>query len=180
MILRFLNLQGFAGLAASAFLAILLIAARIDARHWRKQSGQFEQLYHAEQSAFATTVANYRAAADAARQADRATADRVAAEQHVINERTIHDYEARLAVARARAQQLQQSSGTAAADPCGGGSTPVPGLSPAPCGTAEAAGEDRLSPADGLLATEQAIQLDELINWVRSQGSVDPNARPKP
>jgi hypothetical protein len=33
-----------------------------------------------------------------------------------------------------------------------------------------------LSEADALTATEQAIQLDELITWVKAQAAVDPNA----
>ena len=179
MILRLLNIQGIAGLAASAGLALLLILAKVDARHWRKQSAQFAQLYHGEQAAFARTVADYRAAADAARAADRAAAERVAAEQGQINERTIDDYQARLAAVRDRAQRLQQRP-AATADSCTGRSASVSGVAPAPCGIVEAAGENRLPPADALLATEQAIQLDELINWVRAQGSVDPNAGRKP
>lgn len=175
MILRLLNIQGIAGLAASLVLSALLIAAKIEVRDWRKQSGQFEQLYRAEQASFATTVANYRAAADAARAADRAAAERVAADQRQINERTAHDYEMRLAAVRARADGVRHPSGTSAADPCGGGGPPVPGLSPAACRVAQAAGEDRLSPADALLATEQAIQLDELIKWVTAQHAVNPN-----
>ena len=48
-------------------------------------------------------------------------------------------------------------------------------------GNAEAAREDRFSDSDGLLATEQAIQLDELIKWVRSQSGVaiDSETRPR-
>jgi hypothetical protein len=180
MILRFLNLQGVAGLAASLLLSVLLVTARIDARHWRKQSGQFEQLYRTEQAAFVRTVADYRAAAEAARAADRAAADRIAAQQRQINERTVDDYEARLAAARTRARGVQQPSATAAANSCAGGGSSMPGLPAAACRTAQAAGEDRLSPADALLASEQAIQLDELIKWVLAQGSVDPNAGPKP
>jgi len=177
--IRFLNIQGLAGLAASVLLAILLIVAKIDVRHWRKQSSQFEQLYHAEQAAFATTVAHYRAAADSARAADRAAADRVAAEQARINERIVDDYQGRLAAIRDRARQLQQHA-DATTDSCLGRSASVSGVAAASCRPAEAAGKNRLSPADALLATEQAIQLDELINWVMAQGSVDPNARPKP
>jgi hypothetical protein len=45
-------------------------------------------------------------------------------------------------------------------------------LSAAPGAAAQAAGEDRLPPADALTATEQAIQLDELIKWVRAQGKI--------
>jgi hypothetical protein len=174
--LRFLNAQGIAGLAASLCLAILLVIQKGETRHWKKQSGQFEQLYRGEQSAFASTAANYRAAADAARADDKANADRVAAEQRAINERTTNDYEARLADARARAEQLRRQTEIPAAHPRRGGSSPVSGLPPSARGLAQDADQDRLPPADALTATEQAIQLDELIKWVRAQSAVDPNA----
>jgi hypothetical protein len=177
MILRLLNPQGFAGIAASLILAVLLVMQKVETSHWKKQSSQFEQLYRGEQATFAGTVANYRAAAEAARAADLASAQRVHAEQARINERTAYDYEARLADARARAQRLRLQPQSAAADSGGPGGPPVPGLSAAPGGAAQAAGEDGLSASlvddDALTATEQAIQLDELIKWVRRQATVD-------
>jgi len=180
MILRLLGPQGIAGLAASLCLALLLVLQKGETRHWKKQSGQFEQLHRGEQAAFATTVANYRAAAEAARAADRAAAERVAAEQRAINERTQHDYETRLADARARAvavaDELRRQAASAAADPRGRGSAPVPGLAAASGQAHQAAGDDRLSIAERLTATEQAIQLDELIKWVRQQHAVERNA----
>ena len=175
MILRLLNIQGIAGIAVSLALGLLLLIQKGETRHWRKESAGFEQLYRSEQSAFATTVANYRAAAERARAADRANAARVAAEQRSINERTTNDFEARLAAARAAALRLRIDA-RAAAGSGPGGSAPVPGI-PAPArGAAEAAGQDRLSPSDALTATEQAIQLDELIKWVRAQAAIDPDA----
>ena len=45
MILRLLNAQGIAGLAASLCLALLLVLQKGETRHWKKQSSQFEQLY---------------------------------------------------------------------------------------------------------------------------------------
>ncbi|MGE5563072.1 MAG: hypothetical protein ACM3ZV_07145 [Bacillota bacterium] len=174
-LLRLLNGQGIAGLAAALALALLLAVQKGETRHWKKESAHFEQLYTREQTALAGTLANYRAAADQARASDRANADRVAAEQRAINERTSNDYEARLAGARALAQRLRGQSARAAADPGRGGAAPVPGLS-APAGRAdEAAGQDGLSLAERQLATEQAIQLDELIKWIRAQGRIDPN-----
>src|SRR5437667_12301697 len=107
MVLRLLNVQGIAGIAVSLALAILLAVQKGETHHWRKQSAGFEQLYSQEQAAFAGTVANVRAAAETARAADRAAATRVATEQHAISERTTHDYETRLAAARARAEQLR-------------------------------------------------------------------------
>jgi hypothetical protein len=174
MILKLLNWQGIAGIAATLALAVLLMLQKAETRHSKKQSAGFEQLYHQEQSAFATTVADYRQAAEAARAADRANSEHVVAEQHSINERTVHDYEARLAAARAAAQRLRLQSG-AATDPGVRGGTPMSGLPVAAGGASEGAGENGLSQSDRLTATEQAIQLDELIKWVRAQAAVDNN-----
>jgi hypothetical protein len=174
-LLRLLNVQGIAGIAVGLALAVLLLVQRGETRHWQKQSGHFEQLYSQGQAVLATTVSNYRAAADRARASDAANARRVTAEQQTINERTEHDYEARLGAARSLAQRLRGEVASAAADPRSGGAAPVPGLSAAAGRPAQAAGQDRLPLADGEIATEQAIQLDELIKWVRQQAAVDPN-----
>jgi hypothetical protein len=174
MILRFLNLQGIAGIAVGIALAVLLVLQKGETRHWKKQSDSFEQLYRKSETAFAETVANFRAAADLARGADRANAHRVASEQTAINERTAHDFETRLAAARAAAQRLRAQP-PAAADPRTGRGASVPSLSAAAGSAAEAPGQDRLSAPDALTATEQAIQLDELIKWVRQQAKVDNN-----
>jgi len=177
MILRLLNPQGIAGIAVSACLALLLILQRADTAHWKSESARLEQLYGEQKAALATTVANIRAATEAARTADRQAFEKVQAEQRAINERTLDDYETRLAAARARADQLRVEATRAAADPRSGGATPVPIL-PAAAGSADqAAGQSRLPAPDALTATEQAIQLDELIKWVTQQAKVDNNPR---
>jgi len=173
ILLRLLNPQGIAGLAASLCLAVLLVIQKGETRHWRKQSGQFEQLYQREQSAFSGTVANYRSAAAQAFADDKANAARVRTEQTAINHRSNDAFETRIADARTRAQRLRGGTGVPAADTSPGGATSVPGLSSAPGGAAQAASQDRLLPQDALTATEQAIQLDELIKWVRNQAKVD-------
>lgn len=172
-LLRLLNIQGIAGIAVSLALGILLLVQKAETRHWQKQSAQFEQLYDKGQATLSTTVAGYRAATAQAEAADKANAVRVAAEQAAINERTDDDYQARLAAARSLAQRLRGQGAAAAADPRSGAATPVPGLSAAAGGPDEAAGHDRLPPSDALTATEQAIQLDELIKWVKAQAAVD-------
>jgi hypothetical protein len=177
MLLRLLNVQGIAGIAASLALAILLVIQKGETHHWRKQSGQIEQLYQGEQAALAGTVANYRAAADAARAADRAAAQRVAAEQTKISQEKSDEFEARLAAARAAAERLRIGA-EAAADPRRRGAAPVPGLPAAASQPPQAAGENGFSIPDRLTATEQAIQLDELIKWVKAQAEVQPNADP--
>ena len=172
MIPRILNLQGMIGIAASLLLFGLFLVKAGEARHWRKQSDRFEQLYLAEQSARAQTIANYRAAAETARQADLAHAGRVAAEQRSISERTTNDLEARLADARSRALRLQLADRAPAAADGGGRTAAVPAAGPAPGPAGGAAAKDGFPVADRLLATEQAIQLDELIKWVNAQAAV--------
>ncbi|HEY8591881.1 MAG TPA: hypothetical protein VIL42_03335 [Sphingomicrobium sp.] len=173
MILRLLKPQAIAGITVAIALGLLLLLQKGETRHWKEQSSQFERLYADERTAFAATVANYRAAAERARAADAANLQRVAAEQRAISERTSNDYQARLAAAHALAQRLRGAAATAPADPRAGGTAPMPGLPAAAGRTAEGAGEDRLPVADALIATEQAIQLDELIKWVRAQAKVD-------
>lgn len=176
MILRLLNWQGIAGIAVAFTLLVMLTVQKLEAVHWKKQSEKFEQLYQQEHAAFALTTANYRAAAAQAQLADKANAERVAAEQRVINERTTNDYEARLAAARLSAQRLRGQAANPAADPRSRASASVPALAPSAGGPPEAASEDGLSQSDALTATEQAIQLDELIKWIRKQHAIDPNA----
>jgi hypothetical protein len=175
MILRLLNIQGLAGIAVGLALTILLLVQKIETAHWKKQSASFEQLYRQEQSAFATTIGDTRAAAAQARAVDQANASRVAAEQAAINERTTNDFEARLAVARAAAARRLRNDPEAAAR-AGGGSS-MSGLPTTAESPAEGAVEDRLPEPDALTATEQAIQLDELIKWVRAQAAVDNNPK---
>ena len=174
MIFKLLNWQGIAGIGVSLVLAVLLFMQRAEASHWRRQSASFEQLYRQDQAAFAVTVANTRAAAEQARAEDAANAMRVAAEQRRINERTNNDFEARIAAARTDARRLRIQS-QAAADPGAGRDASMPGLPVAAGGADQASGQDRLSQPDALTATEQAIQLDELIKWVRAQAAVRPD-----
>jgi len=177
MMLGLLNWQGVGGIAASLTLGLLLIIQKGETSHWRKQSDTFEQLYHSEQAAFSTTVAQYRAVADQARAADEANLNRVAVDQAAINQRTANEFEARLAAARADARRLRLQS-EAAADSRARRSASMPGLSAAPGGAAQGAGQNGLPLTDRQIATEQAIQLNELIKWIRQQHAVDPNREP--
>lgn len=175
-VLRLLNPQGLAGLAAALCLALLLVAQKLETRHWRKQSHHFEAEHRKSEATRVRMIAAYAAAAEQARAADRAKARRVGVAQDAINHRSENDFEARIARARADARRLRQDP--AAGHRGGAGRPAVPGLSAAPAGAAQAPGPDRLSDPDRLLATEQAIQLDELIRWVKAQAAVDPNAPP--
>ena len=153
---------------------VLLLTLLVqDRNHWKAKAVRHAELLAGERAAHDVTVANVRAAVERARLADAANAARVRAEQNAINERTRDDYESRLAAARAAAVRLRRPTAAAAASPGGGRGQAVPGLPAAAEGIARAAGEDGFPDADRLIATEQAIQLDELIKWVRAQAKVE-------
>lgn len=177
-LLRLLGPQGVAGLVVALLLGAMLAAARIDSRHWKKQSARFEQLYRGEVSAHAGTVAAVRAAAERAAQSDRVNAARVRAEQDKISERIDDVLQTRLADARARARRLREPTPAAAPRRASRG-PPLPGLSQPAADASPSAGADRLSDSERLLATEQAIQLDELIKWVQAQAAVEVASEPQ-
>ena len=161
------------GIACALALALLIH----DRNRWKARTAHYAEMLAAERGAHAGTVANYRAAAEQARQADLANAERVRAHQAAINERTEHDYETRLADARAAAGRLRGEGPAAAAHPGPGRAAPVSGFPTAAQGIADAAGQDGLSDSERLIATEQAIQLDELIQWVERQAEIETSGR---
>lgn len=157
------------GLLLGLLALILLIH---DRNHWKADATLRQQQLAESKAAFNQTVAGYRAAAAQAQQADAANAVRVRSEQAQISERTQDEFETRIAAARTDAQRLRDRE-AAAAHSGGGAGAPV-SLLPAPApGVAQTAREDELSESDRLTATEQAIQLDELIKWVQRQHEVD-------
>lgn len=155
---------------AVAVAALLWLVQSRD--HWRDEARANDKLFHAEQAAHAATAANYRAAAEQARRDDAQNLARVEAEQAQINERTENDFETRIASARADARRLREQASAAATDPRSGGAAPVSRLPASARAVAQSAGKNRLPRSDALIATEQAIQLDELVKWVRSQAAV--------
>lgn len=130
----------------------------------------------AEQEAHRSTVANYRAAASIAKALDRQNVELTEALQGAENRRIADDYEARIADARARAAAAGVQRQAAAADPGHRGDAAMPGVPGTAARADEASGQDRLSGAvgtdDALIATEQAIQLDALIDWIEAQARV--------
>lgn len=164
--------------AHSIWLTVSIVLAScwgVDHVISHRHSAKVEKQLTAANNALDTTKANLLAAADRARREDAANAERVKAEQSAINERSAHDFETRIAVARAAAERLRRAS---AANPGNGGGPPVSGVSASSGGAADGPGQNQLSSTDALTATEQAIQLDELISWIRRQHQVDPNKAP--
>lgn len=139
----------------------------------------------AERTAHQQTKHNYRAAQEQAAALEAARLAAVQAEQKEITDAVTQDYRQRLADARAHAERLRDQLARAGAGAAGAPrSEPVPGAGGAAGRAAPPATGDRLPPAPALsedeiawrlIATEQAIQLDALIDWVERQAQVEVN-----
>lgn len=131
--------------------------------------------------AHARTILSYRRAASRAAEEDAANKRHVQTEQTRISQEVANDFETKLADARARAAGLAEQLRDRASrtDPGGGTAAPVPSVPAAAGRAAQTSEQDRLSAAgefalaERLTATEQALQLDSLIDWVERQAAVD-------
>ena len=138
-----------------------------------------EQLHSAKlDRRIAETVAAYREmqAAVKARTAiaqaqDAAHAARIERDQTIVSKETVSAYQSEIAALRRRAAERMRAA-AAAADPGGRRGAAVPGP-PEPAGGADgAAGEDGLPAQDALTASEIALRLKALQDWVRRQAGV--------
>lgn len=114
---------------------------------------------------------------------DRANVARVKADQDTITKGTLDAYakdKAALAVRVAALREQLRLRPKGGDHSRSGGEAPVPGLPDSPGGADGASGEDGLPLADAVLATEQALQLLHLQNWLVEQSKVDPNGEPQP
>lgn len=171
-IAKFIGVRGFIAIGLGIVLGTLLGLQTHKTHVAQKAAASWEKKYEDEHTARQLTILNYRVAAQQAEAADKANVARVAAQQRAINERTSSEYEARLADARARADRLR-SQLEAGANPGSPAAAGVSDTNAAPGSADAAASEDGLSISDRLLATEQAIQLDELIKWLDKNLKVD-------
>ncbi len=134
---------------------------------WRANSHLRDGL-ETERAAHAQTVANFRKAQTEAEAKQQANLARVAKAQEDITDETVTDYRARLADLRARYGRLRAQGNRSAP-----GNAGLPAVPDAAGGIDEAPAENGLLAADALIASEQALQLDALINWVKGQSKVD-------
>ena len=122
-----LTVKMILGIACALALALLIH----DRNRWKVKTAHYAELLAAERGAHAATIANVRAAAEQARAADKANIERVEARQSAINERSDHEFEKRLADARAAAGRLRGDGAPAATGAGAGRTKAVPGLSAA-------------------------------------------------
>lgn len=134
----------------------------------------------AEVEAHNGTIAEFVMATREAERRQAANLTRVASEQAAITGRIEHDYQTKLDALRARhaalaadaAGRLRSAAGAAEVDPGAPRSPGLPGAGAAASLTGEAPGSDGFSLERRLIASEQALQLDALIDWVLAQASV--------
>lgn len=144
----------------------------------------------ATMDAFEQTVANYAAASAQAQAQAEANVARVAAAQAEITRETVDDYQSRLAVVRARADELRRSAlRTTSSDPGRAGAAGLPGPADPADRADPAPGDPRLPDArdrvwscppgfvcltidQAEIATAQAHQLDALIDYTLRQAAV--------
>lgn len=137
----------------------------------------------AEAAAHLGTVNAFLAASRQAQAEAEANVVRVEREQEIITDEVVSNHRSDLAALRQRFDRLRARN-AAAVDPGNADQAGLPVFPAAPGGADAAPGEDRLSPAgwltaeDALIASEQALQLDALIDWIEGQAAVGFNPEP--
>ena len=163
-------LLGLGGLLALA-LGVYVLALKSELRHAGKERARYEELYRGATRARLLTIANYREASALASAAAMANKLKLEADGRRVAAQVGADYEKRIAGVRAVAGRMREDRAARS----NSGSSPGAGLSGA--GDAAARVDD---PAKGaglsfdqrLVATEQAIQLDALQQFVRGTTGV--------
>lgn len=148
---------------ALAFTLLKLEVRTAERDKWQTQSA-------AEKQAHEQTVANYRAASAEAQRQAQANVARVKADQTKITERTVHDYQARLADTDARYERVRVQL-AARADLRSSDQAPVSITSEATCRAYGGGSCDQLL-AKLRIAERQARNLVALRNWVADQALV--------
>lgn len=166
---------------ATIVFAVMWMIARGNLSDERETSSKLRVEKAAEVAAHVQTKKTYREAQAAAQRLEAKRLARVTAQQQEITDEVVADYRRRIADARAHAERLrEQARARAAGSP---GAVGVPGAGDAAGGADQAAGDRRLPELTDaelewrLIATEQAIQLDELINWTLRQAGVEVNPK---
>lgn len=156
-----------------AVLAFMLFSAKHEAAKWERRTHAAMAQVEEERAAHLQTITNFRTAAYEAAKADAENKRRVEREVKEADQRRVASYEKRIADARAAAERLRREARAIEADPGRGGTSPVPGVPDPPGRVGEAPCDCGLSDAERLIATEQAIQLDELISWLKEIAGID-------
>lgn len=169
----------FAAIAVALLLATAVQTVRLEGlsiwpvsiEGWKPKAERLAQERDDERAAHQQTKRTYVDAQRAAAELEAARLARVRSEQQEITDEVAADYRARLAAARTDYERLRDALARAGAGSAPG-DEPVPAASDAARRSVEAAGDRGFSLEQRLIATEQAIQLDALIDWVEAQAAV--------
>ena len=146
----------------------------------REERDAARAAHAAEKEAHNGTIAEFVMATREAERRQEANLTRVASEQAAITGRIEHDYQTKLDALRARhaalaadaAGRLRSTAGAPQVDPGAPGGPGLPASGAAASLAGEAPGSDGFSLERRLIASEQALQLDALIDWVLAQAAV--------
>ena len=158
-----------------ALIGVLLVTTgllKLSLAGERRHSARIQQRLTETAATFERFKAEVAARTALARTQDEAHARRVERDQILVSQETLSAYQKQIAALRARAAQRLHGA-AAAADPGRGRDARMPGFSHAAGGTDGAAGEDRLPDNDALIASEIALRLKALQEWVRRQEKVE-------
>ncbi len=145
----------------------LALALFITRSTLERRTGQLE----ATKAAYAQFVADVKAKTELARISDAANKARVERDQIQVTQEISSDYQNDLAALRRRYDERVRAA-AAKANPGGSGIPAVPGVPGTAAGPDGSAPEAGLPLADALIASEQAVQLKALQEWVRGQAAV--------
>lgn len=163
----------------------LLVCATMWAAHMflitpnlREERDTAKAAHAAEVEAHNGTIADFVMATREAEKRQAANVERVQAKQAAITGRIEHDYQTKLDALRARHAAFvadasrRLRTGAPQIDPGSPGAAGLPGTGAAAAIAGEAPGSDGFSFERRLIASEQALQLNALIDWVLAQAAV--------
>ena len=157
--------------AALGILLTVIVVLKVSLAGEQRHSARLQLRLTETVAAYERFKTEVTARTELAKAQDAARVSRVERDQILINQETLSAYQEDIASLRARAAQRLRS-GKAQANTSGGGSTAMPGLSGAAGGADGAAREDGLSGSDALMASEIALRLKALQQWIGEQQNV--------
>jgi len=156
-----------------ALLVLACAAQLLRVRGLKSDLQESRQHTRDEKAAHKLTIANVMAAAEKARADDAAHARRVERDQTNVSEEVSRDYQEQLVDLRRRYDALRVRPGKTAADPGGAAGETMPGLPGSSARSDGAAGQDGLLAEDALAASEIALRLKALQDWIAGQLGVE-------
>jgi hypothetical protein len=156
-----------------ALLVLACGAQELRVRGLKFELQESRQQTRDEKAAHRLTITNVKAAAEKARADDAAHARRVERDQTIVSEEVSRDYQDQLVDLRSRYDALRVRLGKTPTNSGSSGGEAVPGLSGSSARSDGAAGQDGLPSEDALAASEIALRLKALQDWMIGQLGIE-------